>query len=63
MEVGNHRKYLIRTFFKNYLELNRTEAEDGLFQRNKLRRRPGTVAVAAAIQNKYNITCRGFCSP
>lgn len=28
MEVGNHRKYLIRTFFKNYLELNRTEAEE-----------------------------------
>lgn len=39
---------------------------NGLFQRNKLRRRPGTVAVAAAIQNKYNITvvphilCSGF---
>lgn len=38
----------------------------GLFQRTKLRRRPGTVAVAAAIQNKYNITvvphilCSGF---
>lgn len=28
MEVGKHRKYLIRTFFKNYLELNRTEAEE-----------------------------------
>lgn len=28
MEVGSHRKYLIRTFFKNYLELNRTEAEE-----------------------------------
>ena len=39
---------------------------NGLFQRNRLRRRPGTVAVAAAIQNKYNITvvphllCSGF---
>lgn len=39
---------------------------NGLFQRNKLRRRPGTVAVAGAIQNKYNITvvphilCSGF---
>ncbi|MDL2299968.1 methylenetetrahydrofolate reductase [NAD(P)H] [Bacteroides sp. OttesenSCG-928-E20] len=37
-----------------------------MFQRNRLRRRPGTVAVAAAIQNKYNITvvphllCSGF---
>ena len=39
---------------------------DGLFQRNRLRRRPGTVAVAAAIQNKYDIRvvphilCSGF---
>lgn len=39
---------------------------NGLFQRNRLRRRPGTVAVAAAIQNKYDITvvphllCSGF---
>lgn len=39
---------------------------NGLFQRNRLRRRPGTVAVAAAIQNKYNIKvvphilCSGF---
>src|SRR3712207_968501 len=39
---------------------------NGLYQRNRLRRRPGTVAVAAAIQNKYNITvvphilCSGF---
>lgn len=39
---------------------------NGLFQRNKLRRRPGTVAVAAAIKNKYDITvvphilCSGF---
>ena len=37
-----------------------------MFQRSRLRRRPGTVAVAAAIQNKYNITvvphilCSGF---
>lgn len=42
------------------------ELGNGLFQRNRLRRRPGTVAVAAAIQNKYNITvvphvlCSGF---
>jgi len=39
---------------------------NGLFQRDQLRRRPGTVAVAAAIQNKYNIRavphilCSGF---
>ncbi len=42
------------------------EMGNGLFQREKLRRRPGTVAVAAAIQNKYNIKvvphllCSGF---
>nr|WP_321375239.1 methylenetetrahydrofolate reductase [NAD(P)H] [uncultured Bacteroides sp.] len=39
---------------------------NGLFQRSNVRRRPGTVAVAAAIKNKYNITvvphilCSGF---
>lgn len=39
---------------------------NGLFQRSKERRRPGTVAVAAAIQSRYNITavphilCSGF---
>lgn len=39
---------------------------NGLFQRKNMRRRPGTVAVAAAIKNKYNITvvphllCSGF---
>ncbi|MCD7898437.1 MAG: methylenetetrahydrofolate reductase [NAD(P)H] [Bacteroides sp.] len=38
----------------------------GMYQRTRLRRRPGTVAVAAAIQNKYNIPvvphllCSGF---
>ena len=43
-----------------------TELGNGLYQRQRLRRRPGTVAVAAAIQNKYNITvvphllCSGF---
>ena len=37
-----------------------------MFQRSRLRRRPGTVAVAAAIQNKYNtkvvphLLCSGF---
>lgn len=39
---------------------------NGLYQRTRQRRRPGTVAVAAALQNKYNITtvphilCSGF---
>ena len=39
---------------------------NGLFQRSRVRRRPGTVAVAAAIQNRYGITtvphilCSGF---
>jgi methylenetetrahydrofolate reductase (NADPH) len=42
------------------------ELEDGLFERRRLRRRPGTVAVAAAILNRYNIPtvphvlCSGF---
>ena len=39
---------------------------DGLMQRSRVRRRPGTIAVAAAIQNEYNIPvvphilCSGF---
>jgi methylenetetrahydrofolate reductase (NADPH) len=42
------------------------ELEGGLYQRQRLRRRPGTVAVAAAILNRYNIPtvphvlCSGF---
>lgn len=42
------------------------DAGNGLMQRARLRRRPGTIAVAAAIQNKYNlhvvphILCSGF---
>ena len=42
------------------------ELGNGLFERTRLRRRPGTVAVAAALHNKYNITtvphilCSGF---
>ena len=42
------------------------ELGNGLFERNRLRRRPGTVAVAAALHNKYGITtvphivCSGF---
>lgn len=43
-----------------------TELGNGLFERKRIRRRPGTVAVAAAIQNKYGIPvvphvlCSGF---
>ena len=39
---------------------------EGLMQRSRVRRRPGTIAVAAAIQNEYNIPvvphilCSGF---
>ena len=42
------------------------ESPEGLFQKVSFRRRPGTVAVAAAIKNKYNIDvvphilCSGF---
>lgn len=63
----------LREFDPKYINITTHRSEyvykdlgDGLFQRNKLRRRPGTVAVAAAIQNKYNITvvphllCSGF---
>jgi methylenetetrahydrofolate reductase (NADPH) len=31
------------------------ELENGLIERSRIRRRPGTIAIAAAIQNKYNI--------
>ncbi|MBQ4210271.1 MAG: methylenetetrahydrofolate reductase, partial [Prevotella sp.] len=31
------------------------ELEDGNFERQRIRRRPGTIAIAAAIQNKYHI--------
>ena len=42
------------------------ESPEGLFQKVSVRRRPGTVAVAAAIKNRYDITvvphilCSGF---
>ena len=42
------------------------ETENGLLKKTNIRKRPGTVAIAAAIQNKYNITavphiiCKGF---
>ena len=31
------------------------QMDNGLLQRNRVRRRPGTIAIAAAIQNKYGI--------
>ena len=63
----------LREFDPKYINITTHRSEyvykdlgNGLFQRNRLRRRPGTVSVAAAIQNKYNITvvphilCSGF---
>lgn len=47
-------------------ELVYRESSHGLFERMSVRNRPGTVAVAAAIKNKYNLTvvphilCSGF---
>ena len=64
---------LLREFAPKYINITTHRSEyvykdlgNGTFQRNRLRRRPGTVAVAAAIQNKYDITvvphilCSGF---
>lgn len=64
---------LLREFDPQYINITTHRSEyvykdlgNGLFQRNRLRRRPGTVAVAAAVQNKYDITvvphilCSGF---
>lgn len=63
----------LREFDPKYINITTHRSEyvykdlgNGLFQRNRLRRRPGTVAVAAAIQNKYDIRvvphilCSGF---
>lgn len=63
----------LREFNPRYINITTHRSEyiykdlgNGLFRRDKLRRRPGTVAVAAAIQNKYNIPvvphilCSGF---
>lgn len=63
----------LREFDPKYINITTHRSEfvykdlgNGLFQRNRLRRRPGTVAVAAAIQNRYGITtvphilCSGF---
>lgn len=63
----------LREFDPKYINITTHRSEyvykelgNGLFQRSRLRRRPGTVAVAAAILNKYDITtvphilCSGF---
>ena len=63
----------LREFDPKYINITTHRSEfvykelgNGLFERSRLRRRPGTVAVAAAIHNKYNITtvphilCSGF---
>jgi methylenetetrahydrofolate reductase (NADPH) len=63
----------LREFDPKYINITTHRSEyvykdlgNGMFQRSRLRRRPGTVAVAAAIQNKYDITvvphilCSGF---
>ena len=64
---------LLREFEPRYINITTHRSEyvykdlgGGLYQRNRLRRRPGTVAVAAAIHNKYDIPtvphllCTGF---
>lgn len=64
---------VLREFDPKYINITTHRSEyvyrelgNGLFQRNRLRRRPCTVSVAAAIQNKYDITvvphilCSGF---
>ncbi len=63
----------LRDFNPAYINITTHRSEyvykdlgDGLMQRSRLRRRPGTVAVAAAIQREYGITvvphilCSGF---
>ncbi|MDL2211199.1 methylenetetrahydrofolate reductase [NAD(P)H] [Bacteroides sp. OttesenSCG-928-M17] len=63
----------LRDFDPKYINITTHRSEyvyrdlgNGMYQRSRLRRRPGTVAVAAAIQNRYNtpvvphILCSGF---
>ncbi|HIU54697.1 MAG TPA: methylenetetrahydrofolate reductase, partial [Candidatus Gallibacteroides avistercoris] len=64
---------LLREFDPKYINITTHRSEivyrdtdDGLYKRISERRRPGTVAIAAAIQNKYQIPavphviCSGF---
>lgn len=53
----------LREFDPKYVNITTHRSEyvykdmgNGLYQRERIRQRPGTVAVAAALQNKYNIT-------
>lgn len=68
-----HNIDLLREFDPKYINITTHHSEyiyheldNGIFERKVLRRRPGTVAVAAAIQNKYGIAvvphilCEGF---
>ena len=63
----------LREFDPKYINITTHRSEyvyeelgDGLYKRKRLRRRPGTVAVASAIHNRYGITvvphllCSGF---
>lgn len=63
----------LREFDPKYINITSHRSEmiykempDGSFQRQKMRKRPGSVAIASAIQNKYgiiavpHIICKGF---
>ncbi|MGL4852177.1 MAG: methylenetetrahydrofolate reductase [NAD(P)H] [Phocaeicola sp.] len=73
IEKLNHAVDTLREFDPKYINITTHRSEyvykdlgNGLYQRERMRRRPGTVAVAAALQNKYGITmvphllCSGF---
>ena len=52
----------LREFYPAFINITTHHSEfvykqmdNGLLQRQRIRRRPGTIAIAAAIQNKYNI--------
>ncbi len=50
----------------HHSEVQYQEMPDGSYIKKKIRKRPGSVAIASAIQNKYGITavphiiCKGF---
>ena len=52
LKVFNPLYINITTHHSEYVYM---ELEDGNFERLRIRRRPGTIAIAAAIQNKYHI--------
>ncbi|MGL5937407.1 MAG: methylenetetrahydrofolate reductase [NAD(P)H] [Phocaeicola sp.] len=73
IEKLNQTVDMLREFDPKYINITTHRSEyvykdlgSGLYQRERMRRRPGTVAVAAALQNKYGITmvphllCSGF---